>query len=449
MFKLQSVVIQPYFSRGVEIAVLLTLVIITASLFSERHIRRDSAEKIAANWVLTLFFTLIAVVSCALVRDHFVGLSGYETAVLWLEYACYVLEIAAAFFLSMYIISDLRKSVYIHDSTSYVLAFFCGTVCILWTVGFLQENNWFLFYTAAGELSIRTAFAAAEFIPAALLFFDFMLILSCGKLIPKERLRSWACIIVTPVTAAICRLLVRNFPSEAISAIAGVVLYVSVYINKARQIELSQKELTESKASLMVSQIQPHFIYNSLNTIYYLIEQDAEQAQEAVSRFSDYLRQNINSLKDDRPVRFEEELSHLDAYLYLEKLRFGDELRIEKNIAASNFYLPPLSVQPLVENAIKHGVSRKEGGGTVQISAFETDDAFVITINDDGVGFEAGKFRDSADTHIGLFNVNSRLKNMCSGTLSVTSKVNVGTSCVITLPKSGQPAAKTNKNGRK
>lgn len=433
------------FSLGAELAVLTILYIILISLISEKSIHKDSQESVTFNYIPALFVTMIVMLNCALLREYFSGREGGEKIVLIMAFVCFVLEILAAFFLSMYIISDLEKSVYIHESTAYVLAFVCGTVCIIWAVGFFRENNWFLSYTAENGMVYQPVYFAAKFVPAVLLFFDYMLILSCGNLVPTERRRSWLFVTAVPVAAAICSLCFRNFPFEAMGSMSGVVLYVVIYISKARQIELSEKELTESKASLMVSQIQPHFIYNSLNTIYYLIEQDTEQAREAVSRFSDYLRQNINSLKDDRPVRFEEELTHLDAYLYLEKLRFGEELVIEQNITAADFYVPPLSVQPLVENAIKHGVSQREGGGTVKISSCETPDAFLITIEDDGVGFEAGKFSDSASTHIGIFNVHSRLKNMCRGTLSVTSRVNVGTKCVITLPKEGQPAARAKK----
>ena len=117
-----------------------------------------------------------------------------------------------------------------------------------------------------------------------------------------------------------------------------------------------QKELYEARVSIMTSQIRPHFMYNALTSIAMMCTIDPPAAQEATVTFAKYLRENMDSLKQNSPVPFSQELDHLKKYLYIEKLRFQNKLNIEYDITVTDFVLPLLSVQPLVENAVKHGV---------------------------------------------------------------------------------------------
>ena len=111
---------------------------------------------------------------------------------------------------------------------------------------------------------------------------------------------------------------------------------------------------------LIMSQIQPHFVFNSLTTIRYLCRNDVPLAIEALGKFTKYLRQNLDSIASENLVPFSEELEHTKTYLWLEKLRFGKDLRVEYSIDSQSFKVPPLSLQPIVENAVKHGVTKKE-----------------------------------------------------------------------------------------
>ena len=197
-----------------------------------------------------------------------------------------------------------------------------------------------------------------------------------------------------------------------------------------------QKELYEAKVSLMVSQIQPHFLYNSLTSIAMMCSKDPKIAGEATINFADYLRGNMNSLRQKTPVPFPQELEHLKKYLMLEKLRFGDMLNIEYDIQTEDFELPQLSVQPLVENAVKHGVGMKEDGGTVTIATRETDDAYEVVITDDGVGFDTSKpVEDDGRSHVGMENVRQRLREMCGGEVIIESEPGKGTAATIRIPK--------------
>ena len=200
-----------------------------------------------------------------------------------------------------------------------------------------------------------------------------------------------------------------------------------------------QKELYEAKVSVMVSQIQPNFMYNALTSIAMMCQIDPDTAQEATVTFAKYLRGNMDSLKQTNPIPFEQELEHLKKYLYIEKLRFGKKLNIVYDIGTTDFVLPQLSIQPLVENAVKHGVGMKKKGGTVTIATRETDNAYEVIISDDGVGFDpTAEKKDDGRSHIGMENTQRRLKDMCGGEVVINSKIGEGTVATVILPKEGQ-----------
>ena len=194
-----------------------------------------------------------------------------------------------------------------------------------------------------------------------------------------------------------------------------------------------EAELKESRISLMLSQIQPHFIYNTLGTIERMCLKDPEKAFHLVRNFSLYLRGNFSELDSVTPIRFVEELKHVEYYVNIEKVRFPD-MNIEYQVETTDFVLPALSVQPLVENAIKHGLMRLESGGTVVIRSYETPTHFCVEVQDNGVGFDTDRAVDKKK-HVGLRNIRGRLKAMVDGDLILESKPGVGTKAVIMIPK--------------
>ena len=213
---------------------------------------------------------------------------------------------------------------------------------------------------------------------------------------------------------------------------------------KAKELELQRSrleaeknmveaELKDSRISIMLSQIQPHFIYNTLGTIERMCLKDPQKAFELVRNFSLYLRGNFSELDSVTPIRFAEELKHVEYYINIEKVRFPD-MSIEYDVEATEFVLPALSVQPLVENAIKHGLMRLEMGGTVKIHSYETPTHFCVEVKDDGVGFDTDAPIDEKK-HVGLRNIRGRLKAMVDGKLILESKTGAGTKAVIMIPK--------------
>ena len=251
----------------------------------------------------------------------------------------------------------------------------------------------------------------------------------------------FACILIdtTGIASSI-------YSSFTLSKGALIVLLVYVFFRSARNIILNhsasdhaqklEKELEESRISIMLSQIQPHFIFNALGTIRGLCREDPEQAWKALGDFSTYLRGNMNALTSAKSIPFSTELRHIETYLRLEKMRLGDKLSIAYDIQETNFLLPPLTLQPLVENAVKHGIFYKEGDGLVTIHSRREGQRIVISVHDDGIGFDSAKPEPAFEphAHLGLSNVQSRIEKILGGTLQIDSTPSGGTTVTVTFP---------------
>lgn len=214
-----------------------------------------------------------------------------------------------------------------------------------------------------------------------------------------------------------------------------------VYMDNTFQYEqerliLEQEDkISRDRIKILLSQIKPHFLYNVLNSIYVLCEKDPEKAQEAIGRFSDYLRGNLGSIEHAECITLQKEMEHVTNYLSLEKMRFRDKLTIKYDIRDEFFTLPALSVQLLAENAVKHGIYKKEDGGTIHIESFSEEDYYYVVVEDDGVGFDTNSVEQGEGLHIGLDNLRERLITMCNGLLIIESTAGVGTKATIKIPK--------------
>ena len=203
----------------------------------------------------------------------------------------------------------------------------------------------------------------------------------------------------------------------------------------ARRARKLEKELEDSRIAIMLSQMQPHFIHNILNVIYYMCGKDPAVAQTATSKFSDYLRNNLEALSQKELITFRKELDHIHTYLELEQIRFGEELSVVYDIEEDSFLLPVLSVQPLVENAVKHGIAKKRGGGVVTISSRQTETGYEITVADTGVGFDPDRYMEDGKMHVGLMNVRQRLASRMNAIVEIDSAPGTGTTVTVTIPK--------------
>lgn len=202
-------------------------------------------------------------------------------------------------------------------------------------------------------------------------------------------------------------------------------------IEKQLVIEQNKQELQENKIRLLVAQIQPHFIFNSLMALQAKCT-DNPELYNGINSFGKYLRANFEAMTDNDLIPFTDELKNIKAYVQLEMMNYGDKLRVEYDIELDQFMLPAFCVEPLVENAIRYGVGTYEKGGLVQIMVRDEPDCIQIEVKDDGSGGNRLTDAQEGRKSIGLENVRLRLKALDMGELSV-SQDESGTSAVIRL----------------
>lgn len=233
---------------------------------------------------------------------------------------------------------------------------------------------------------------------------------------------------VSHIAAVIIELLAPGFDLVNMASLFSMlVLYTSFYAEQNSKFAQQELELQNARAALVLSQIQPHFLFNSITAVMDLCDTDPREAKAALQELSDYLHFKISAMSNCYMVDFQEDIEFLQNYLRLEKRRFGSRLTVEYDIRATGFEIPLLTLQPLVENAIRHGISKRAEGGTIRVSSREVGDRYSVVVEDDGVGFDTGREFDSSRKHVGLSNVRIRLGALCGGRLLVHSTPGVGT----------------------
>ena len=225
-----------------------------------------------------------------------------------------------------------------------------------------------------------------------------------------------------------------------IAAMVAVLKVIPNSINtlaKAKALETEKivlnAQLTESRVSTMMSQIRPHFIYNTLGSIEQLCNIDPPKAGELVHNFAKYLRGNFGELDNPKPILMSQEMEHVRHYISIENVRFPD-MTFSFEMKSEDFHIPALTIQPIVENAIKHGLMKLQKGGTIHVLSYETDSHYCVRVEDDGVGFDTNVLLDERK-HVGIRNIRGRLKAMVNGTLEIESTEGVGTKVLIMIPK--------------
>jgi two-component system sensor histidine kinase LytS len=206
------------------------------------------------------------------------------------------------------------------------------------------------------------------------------------------------------------------------------------------RLEIISKTAIQAEIKALQAQINPHFLFNAINTIVSLIRTNPESARSLLTRLSDYFRMNMQANKDF--ITLNEEINHVKAYLIIEKARFNDKLNINYDLKCNMKYtIPPLSIQPLVENAVQHGVNKKVDGGDITIRISESQKYYTVEVIDDGIGMTKEKLEEvkryDESTGIGISNVYKRIKS-CYGDrcqFIIKSTVYSGTSIKMTIPK--------------
>lgn len=213
-------------------------------------------------------------------------------------------------------------------------------------------------------------------------------------------------------------------------------------INALLSMKKSVTEGVNRELQYFYSQISPHFLHNTLNTIIGLSYKDSEKARDALLNLSIYFRGKLDLYKDATVIPLLYELELVEAYLAIEQMRYGDRLKFEVNLETDDFNatIPPLTIQPLVENAVRHGVIRKESGGHIEVNVQRHMEDIIVTIKDDGVGMSEEKLEEvlgGRSNSIAFKNVMEKIKRIKGATLELESKELKGTTIKITIPEGG------------
>ncbi len=415
------------FNLGADLVSMAVAAVLLYSIAQDREGFSEHTRTFALLITSTLFVLFTDI--CCWVVQGIKELAAYNMTANVLNYTASTMLI---FFLWRYVFTALELDGKFGDAASVIMNILLVPTLISCVINFFYP---LFFYVDDNGVYHRTPVFmwSQTYLAIGLVIVIIGFIIS--KTSVKERLINASFVLIPVANQFITGYsfgLTTEFPAMLIS----IVLIFGVVVAKREQrLIAAEKELYESKVKVMVSQIQPHFMYNALSSIAMLCKLDPDTASQATITFAQYLRGNMDSLKQTAPIPFEQELEHLKKYLYIEKLRFGKKLNIEYDIQATDFELPQLTIQPLAENAVKHGLSKKKGGGTLTIATRETDKAFEVTVSDDGTGFDINEKKNDGRSHIGMENIKNRLKEMCDADVIIESEIGKGTVAKIIIPK--------------
>lgn len=265
--------------------------------------------------------------------------------------------------------------------------------------------------------------------------------------LPLQKKISLLAFGVTPVIALGFVMLIQDYSTIYVAFFVDLILvYGTVQVQKEQELARKnaliaerEKELSQLETQIMISQIQPHFLYNTLTAIYTLCDTDTKLAQKTIHNFSTYLRTNMDSIGTKVPIPFEKELNHTKIYLEIEMLRFSDILKVEYDIKVTDFKIPALTLQPIVENAVRYGIRSREDGGTITISTKREGNTVYLVVHDDGMGFDVTEKKDDGRSHLGIENTRRRLLQMMNSDLVIDSRIGEGTTVTFVLGEKHEP----------
>ena len=308
---------------------------------------------------------------------------------------------------------------------------------VLWTALFIMLNMTLftpLFYYVTPD----NQFCRGPLYPLMIGFLLAMLLLNLAGVFRRRRKLSRRYFYsflagLIPMTVAVFIHLFRSvfvFYTFGVS-ICALSMFGIILLDRIEQHVHQQREIAHQRASIMVLQMRPHFIYNTMMSIYYLCKQDPDLAQLVTLNFTTYLRKNFTAIASEKLIPFSEELEHTRAYLAVEQAQFEGSLFVEYDTPHTDFRLPPLTLQPIVENAVKHGMDPdSEYPLRISIRTQRTASGSEITVENNGTDYEPSA---DSEPHIALKNIRQRLEVMCRGKMTIIPRENGGTVVKVTI----------------
>lgn len=273
--------------------------------------------------------------------------------------------------------------------------------------------------------------------PALLMLLNLIALIKYRKDLTSRQWRAFSVYLILPLVCMLIQMCIYGFLLIAIgTSISSFFMLIFIITDNMEQYVNEREENARAQASIKVLQMRPHFIYNTMTSIYYLCEQNPKKAMETIDNFTNYLRKNFSAIAKNGTIPFRDELEHVRAYLAIEKVRFEGKLFVEFDTPHTNFRIPPLTLQPIIENSIKYGVDPELEPLYITVQTNETDNGSEIIVIDNGPGFdETGNTDDiGREPHIAIGNIRERLSMMCGGTISFSIRDEGGTVVRIRIP---------------
>ena len=408
-----------------------------------------------ARWLIALFSSCSAFCFLSAQSEFFDGdqsTAGFflvRISVFLTWFFCYMTTALEVFYVKEYLMGyletgkdDTRDNI-LRDRISYgayISLGICGVGVFLLMIS--QIFHIFYYFDDAGYYtSLAPAFILYA-VPVISTVPFFILLIPFFKRIPDRGIFIIVFSFILTVLAAVAGFFIKEIPFFMIAFLtAGILFFVGCIRDCIRAVQkkeetIAQKDaaITEQRARIMQSQIRPHFIFNSLLAIKQLCLEEPKKASDALQHFSTFLRANLESLTDEKPVPIAREIECIKEYVALEQSDPSGRFTVNYDIAYNDFKVPLLSVEPMVENAIRHGVASKKSGGVVTIRTFLEGENAVVTVEDNGSGFGSETAQQAHHRSIGIQNVRDRLSLICGGELSIVNTGN-GTIVRMTIPK--------------
>ena len=384
------------------------------------------------------FFRSLFILFILLSLTGFLDIITYNYRVpIWIMHLLIILESVllsiAPLMMAAYLIHCCGEDVFTNKLFHAVLALWGVFVVLLAVSPFIQ-----IFYYFMPDGEYRRGFWYPVLLAPMIVA---MLLTVAGLARWRKRLsrKAFISFLITllPITGVlVVDMFIEIYPLIDVSiVIAALSMYSLILSDQIEQDLRRQREIANQRTSIMVLQMRRHFIYNTMTSIYCLCEQNPQLARQVIMDFTAYLRKNFTAIASETPIPFSSELEHTRAYLAVEKAQYEDSLFVDYDIPHKSFRLPPLTLQPIVENAIKHGRDPYAGAFKICIRTRKTDSGSEIVVADNCKGFD---MKDDSEPHIALKNIKERLEIMCGGSLTVAPNDGGGTVVTVIIPYSSE-----------
>lgn len=307
----------------------------------------------------------------------------------------------------------------------------------LWGLGFVLLNiapfsTWFYYATPENSFSRGPLYPLLLLPPGAIVFLNLACVIRRRFRLPRRYVTAFLVGLFPIALTLLVHLVYSAFDLFAIAiSICAFSMFLIILYDQGAQVLRQEREIANQRASIAVLQMRPHFIYNTLMSIYCLCDQDPQKARQVTKDFTNYLRRNFNAVASDSTIPFSAELEHTRAYLAVEQAQFEDMLLVEYDTPVTNFRLPPLTLQPLVENSVKHGMNPYSGPLHVSVRTRRTEAGIEVIVEDNGPGFDSD---DESKPNTTLANIRQRMEMMCGGSLAIRPRDGGGTVATVTIP---------------